>query len=258
MWMPSNPARRLARHRAGDRGAPVAALGDIAGVAEALHQLRPGAGDALGIPARAGRLAGEAVTGHRRDHDVECILRLAPVGRRIGQRLNDLQLLDHRTGPTVRDDERQGIRVTGLHVNEMNVDPVDLGHEHWQRVESRLHLAPVVIGPPVADDLLEFPELIALRAICDGLLIGPSRFGDAPAEIDKLPLPEPELWKGRIRGVSATAEEKMLCPARTATPSVAAKAARTPRRGDDDISDMIFLLSQGGMEALLTRAAAFC
>ncbi len=45
--------RRLARHRAGDGGAPVAALGDIAGVAEALHQLRPGAGDAVGIPAGA-------------------------------------------------------------------------------------------------------------------------------------------------------------------------------------------------------------
>ena len=75
--------------------------------------------------------------------------------------------------------------MTGLHVNEMNVDPVDLGHEHWQRVESSLHLAPVVIGPPVADDFLEFPKLIALRAICDGLLIGPPRFGNAPAEIDK-------------------------------------------------------------------------
>ena len=70
-------------------------------------------------------------------------------------------------------------------VNEMNVDSVDLGHEHGQRVESRLHLAPVVVRAPVADDFLEFAELIALRAIRDGLLIGPPRVGDAPAEIDK-------------------------------------------------------------------------
>ena len=108
------------------------------------------------------------------------------MGRRIGQRLNDLQLLDDRTGPAVRDDERQGIRVTGFHVNEMNVDSVDLGHELRQRVQPRLHLAPVVVGAPVADDFLEFPELNALRPIIDGLLVRPSRGGDASAEIDEL------------------------------------------------------------------------
>ena len=97
----------------------------------------------------------------------------------VGQRLNDLQLLDHRTGPTVRDDERQGIRVTRSYANEVNVDPVDLSHEHWQRVESCLHLAPVVIAPPVADDLLEFLELIALRAIRGGLLIRSPRVRNA-------------------------------------------------------------------------------
>ena len=34
---------RLAGHRVGDGGPHVAALGDVAGVAEAAHQLRPGA-----------------------------------------------------------------------------------------------------------------------------------------------------------------------------------------------------------------------
>ena len=37
--MPSQPGRCLAAHRVGDAGAHVAALGDVAGVAEALHQL---------------------------------------------------------------------------------------------------------------------------------------------------------------------------------------------------------------------------
>ena len=70
-------------------------------------------------------------------------------------------------------------------VNEMNGNSVDLRHEHGKRVQSRFHLAPVVVGTPVADDFLEFGELIALRAIRDGLLVRPPRVGDAPAEIDK-------------------------------------------------------------------------
>ena len=71
-------------------------------------------------------------------------------------------------------------------VNEMNVDAVDLGHEHGQRVQSRLHLAPVVVGAPVAHDLLEFRELRALRSVVDGLLVRPPRGGDAPAKIDEV------------------------------------------------------------------------
>ena len=72
-----------------------------------------------------------------------------------------------------------------FHVYEMNIDTVDLGNEHRKRVQSRFRLAPVVFGSPVADDFLEFPELIALRAIRDGLLVRPPRVGNAPTEIDK-------------------------------------------------------------------------
>ena len=71
-------------------------------------------------------------------------------------------------------------------VNEVNVDAVDLGHEHGQRVQPRLDLAPVVVGAPVADHLLEFRELRALRPVIDGLLVRPARGGDAPAQIDEL------------------------------------------------------------------------
>jgi len=55
MWMPSSSQVR-------DGGAHVAALGDVAGVVEAVHQLRPRACDAAGVPAELGRLAGEPVT----------------------------------------------------------------------------------------------------------------------------------------------------------------------------------------------------
>ena len=68
------PVRCLAAHRVGDAGALVAALGDVAGVAEAAHQLRPRLRDAAGIPADLGGLAGEAVAGQGRQHQVERVL----------------------------------------------------------------------------------------------------------------------------------------------------------------------------------------
>jgi hypothetical protein len=53
-WMPTSPSGCLAAHRIGDECAYVAALGDVVGVAEAVHQLRPGARDASGVPAHLG------------------------------------------------------------------------------------------------------------------------------------------------------------------------------------------------------------
>lgn len=51
----------LARHLARDGRAPVATLGDVARVREALHQLRPGSPDVVRVPTGAGWLGGEAV-----------------------------------------------------------------------------------------------------------------------------------------------------------------------------------------------------
>ena len=57
-------------------------------------------------------------------------VRCIPAMRRgIGERLDDLELLDDRARPAVRDDERQRILVLRTDVNEMDVEPVDLGDE---------------------------------------------------------------------------------------------------------------------------------
>ena len=176
---------RLARHRAGDGSAPVAALGDIAGVAEALHQLRPGSRDVVGVPTGAGRLAGEAVARHRRDDDVERVLGAAAMRGRIRERTDDLELLDDGSRPAMRDDQRQRIRMLRADVDEVNVDAVDRRHELRQGIELRLRLAPVVAAAPVPNELLELRQLRALRLIGDGLLVGPARRRDAPAEIDE-------------------------------------------------------------------------
>jgi len=87
--------------------------------------------------------------------------------RGIGEWLDDLQLLDDRAGPPVRDDERQGIVMLRANVNEMNVEPIDLGDELREGVQSRLALAPIVFGRPVARELLNRRELHALRRIRD-------------------------------------------------------------------------------------------
>ena len=80
--MPSEPVGRLAAHRVGDAGAHVAALGDVARVAEAAHQLGPRPRGAAGAPAELRRLAGEAVAGHGRQDQVERVLGVAAV--RVG------------------------------------------------------------------------------------------------------------------------------------------------------------------------------
>ena len=49
--------------------------------------------------------------------------------RGISKWIDDLQLLDDRAGPTVCDDERQRVLMLRPNVNEMNVEPIDLGYE---------------------------------------------------------------------------------------------------------------------------------
>src|SRR5262249_47001115 len=152
----------LARHGAGDRRAPVAALSDVAGVAEALHQHRPGAPNAVGIPAYAGRPTGETVARHRRDNDVKGILRAAAGRGWIRSRIDDLELLDDGARPAVRNDDWQCIGVLRSHVDEMDVDAIDLGDELWQAVELPLQLPPVVAGAPVTNKPLKLLERRAL------------------------------------------------------------------------------------------------
>ncbi len=126
---------RLAAHQVRDEGAHVAPLGDVAGVAEAAHQLRPRAGGAAGVPAELGRLGREAIAGQGRQHEVEGVVGGATVRGRVGERADRLEQLDHRAGPAVRHDQRQGVLVLGFDVDEVDVDPVDLGRELRERIE---------------------------------------------------------------------------------------------------------------------------
>src|SRR5689334_6936239 len=97
------------RHFACDGRSPVAALSDVARVAESLHQLSPCPGDTLGTPTRAGWLPGEAVARYGRNHQVECVLGAASVPRRIGERPNGVEELEHGAWPSVSHDHRERV-----------------------------------------------------------------------------------------------------------------------------------------------------
>ena len=197
------PLRCLAAHCVGDGGAHVATLGDVAGIAEAAHQLRPRRRDAADVPAELRRLCREAVAGQGRQHQVERVLGATAVRGRVRERADDLQQLDDRAGPAVRHDQRHRVLVPRLHVDEVDVHPVDLGRELRQRVQSRLARAPVVIGRPVARERLHRRQLHALRPICDELSGRPARRVDAAAQLIELLLrnvyPEraDRCWFGR-------------------------------------------------------------
>ena len=123
------------------------------------------------------------------------------MGRRIGQRPDDLELFDDRSGPAVRHDQRQRVCMFGFHVNELNVEPIDRGDEHRQRVESGLTLAPVVIGRPIGRKPLEHFQRHALRVIVDGFAVGPSRRLDALTHIVDLRVRKLHM-KGTNRGIA--------------------------------------------------------
>jgi hypothetical protein len=72
------------------------------------------------------------------------------VSGRVGERADDLEHLDDRAWPPVRDDQRQGVVVRRLRVDEVDVQPIDFGLELRERVQPRLAPSPVVIVQPVA------------------------------------------------------------------------------------------------------------
>ena len=173
----------LARHLAGDGSAPVSALRHEVRVAEPLHELGPYLRDVLGAPTRARWFSRKTVARDRRNDYVERVLGTSTMRRGIGQRTDDFQEFEDRAGPAVRQEKRHGVGLLGSHVDEVDVDAIDVGRELRQGVELRFRLAPVVARAPVAHELLERIELCSLGTVRDRLPIGPARLGDAAAKV---------------------------------------------------------------------------
>ena len=157
--MPTRPAGCLACHRVGDARADVAALGDVAGVAETAHQLGPGLCGAGQVPTDLDRLAREPVARQGRQNEMEGVRGVAPVGSRVGQRADRVDQLDHRARPAMDHDQRQRALVRRLDVDEVDVDAIDLGQELRQRIQARLHPPEVVLVQPVTGERLQRLQL---------------------------------------------------------------------------------------------------
>ena len=130
--------------------------------------------DPFDAPPGLGRLAGEREAGQRRRDHVERIGRVAPERDRVDQRLDHLVELDDRTRPAVRDQQRHRVGVRRPVVDEVDVEPVDLGDELVEAVEAALASAPVVLVGPVRGELADVRERDALRPVVDQFTVGPA------------------------------------------------------------------------------------
>lgn len=136
-----------------------------------------------GTPAGARRLSRKSVTRHGRDDNVERILRLATMCGRIGEQSDELDLLEHGAWPAVVDDERKSPGILGTDVDEMNVQPINVGNELRQSIQFRFRLPPVVISRPIPCELLHLCEGYALGRIGDGFLLRPLRCEDPATKL---------------------------------------------------------------------------
>jgi hypothetical protein len=117
--------RGLPRHRLDDARSPVATLSNVTFVAQAFHQHVPRTADALDTPSGLRGPRRKAVTRQGRDHHVEGVFGPAAERGRIGERADDLDLLEDRAGPAVGDDQRHRVRMARADVDEVDVDAVD-------------------------------------------------------------------------------------------------------------------------------------
>src|SRR5580704_8445012 len=79
-------------------------------------------------------------------------------------------------------------------MNEMNVQPVDLGDELRQGVQFCFALAPIVICPPIARQRLRRRELYSLGCICNRFSFRPPCSVYAAAQFGEF-----RLWKIHLR-----------------------------------------------------------
>jgi hypothetical protein len=69
-------------------------------------------------------------------------------------------------------DQRHSIVMTRADVDELYVETIDLGDKHWQGIQFRFSLSPVIFRAPIADESLELRQLHALGLIGDVSLAG--------------------------------------------------------------------------------------
>ena len=169
------PVGTFDAHGRRDDCTPIAALSDVASVAKPLHEHMPRLRDALHGPAFLPRFAREAVTGERRNHQMKSVARIAAMRRRIDERPDALQELDHRSRPAVRENQRQRIARAGPDMQEMNLHAVDARAVLAEAIERRFATTPVVPRTPIVHERLHVCERRALRPVVHDFRFRPAR-----------------------------------------------------------------------------------
>ena len=131
--------------------AAVVAVPAVALIPQPPHESRPRLGGAVAVPTRTGSRAGEPTARPGGDHDIEGVRRVTAVGGGIGERTDDVQILQDRHWPAVSQDQREGAGHHRAHVDEVDPLAVDLGRELWVAIQARLGFSPVVVGGPELD-----------------------------------------------------------------------------------------------------------
>src|ERR1700730_4420185 len=176
--MNGDEARRaLLRHSRCHVGTPVTALRNVALVTQACHEDGPGSRGPLSVPAAPRRLVGEAKARERRHYDIERILSPSAMCGRVGQRPNNVPEEEYRAWPSMGEDYRQRVRMFRANVDEMNAEAIDLGPILRKPVQRFLAAPPVVVSPPVFNELAQLLERHTLRPVADRLSLRPASLG---------------------------------------------------------------------------------
>ena len=111
------------------------------------------------------------------------VLRASAMRGRVGQRLDDLLELDDRSGPAVRDDQREGVGVRGPLVNEVDVEPFDLRGELVEPIQRGFACPPVIPLGPVGGEFAGVAQRHALAPVVDAFWFGPACCGQPSTQV---------------------------------------------------------------------------
>jgi hypothetical protein len=114
---------------------------------------------------------------------------------RIAQRADHLEELDDARGPAMGEDQREGVGLFGLDVEEVDGLTVDLGEKLRVGVEPRLPGAPVEPVQPLLGQFLDEGDRLAAAPI-GGRGMRPARHGQAFLQIGDLIVGHLNLERG--------------------------------------------------------------